>query len=51
MRRRGAREKCPELLSIVLSAFMNKDDIIMDWQCGVGLFFIPLIFILIFLNF
>jgi hypothetical protein len=47
---RGAREKRPEFFFIILSALMDKDDIILDWQCDVGsiftsLFFIPLIFL------
>ena len=37
---RGAREKCPEFFSIILSALTEKNEIIMDWQCDIGLFFI-----------
>jgi hypothetical protein len=37
---RGAREKRSEFFSIFFSALTDKDDIIMDWQCGVGVFFI-----------
>jgi len=37
---RGAREKRSEFFSILFSALTDKDDIIMDWQCGVGVFFI-----------
>jgi hypothetical protein len=33
---RGAREKRPEFFSILFSALTDKDDIIFDWQCGVG---------------
>jgi hypothetical protein len=33
---RGAREKRPEFFSIIFSALTDKDDIILDWQCGVG---------------
>jgi hypothetical protein len=36
---RGAREKRPEFFSIFFSALTDKNDIILDWQCGVGLFF------------
>jgi hypothetical protein len=36
---RGAREKRPKFFSILLSALTDKDDIILDWQCGVGIFF------------
>ena len=35
---RGAREKRPEFFSILFSALTNKDDIIMDSQCGLGWF-------------
>ena len=44
---RGAREKGPNLFSILFSALTDKEDIIVDWQCGVGMFFIFLFFILI----
>ena len=40
---RGAREKRPEFF-IFFSALTDKDDIIMDWQCGVGWYFISLFF-------
>jgi hypothetical protein len=33
---RGTREKRPEFFSIIFSALTDKDDIIPDWQCGVG---------------
>jgi hypothetical protein len=39
---RGAREKRSEFFSIFFSALTDKDDIIMDWQCGVGVFFTSL---------
>jgi hypothetical protein len=45
---RGAREKRPEFFSILFSALSNKDDIVMDWQCGMGMFLISLFFILVF---
>ena len=35
---RGAREKRADFYSILFSALTDKDDIIMDWQCGVGMF-------------
>ena len=35
---RGAREKRSEFFSIFFSALTDKDDIIMDWQCGLGWF-------------
>lgn len=43
---RGAREKRHEFYSILFSALTDKDDIVMDWQCGLGLFstFLFLIF-------
>lgn len=41
---RGAREKPPDFFSIIFSALMDKDDTIMYWQCGIGLFFISLFF-------
>ena len=34
---RGAREKRPDFFSILFSALTDKDDIILDWQCGVGM--------------
>ena len=37
---RGACEKCHEFFSIFISALTDNDDIVMDWQCGIGLFFI-----------
>ena len=43
---RGAREKRPEFFSILFSALTDKDDIVMDWQCGVGMLFMSLFFIL-----
>jgi hypothetical protein len=46
---RGAPGKCPDFFSILFSTAMDKDNIIMDWQCGVGMFFISLFLILIFL--
>lgn len=39
---RGAREKRHKLFSIIFSNLTDKDNIIMDWQCDVGLFFISL---------
>ena len=45
---RGAREKRLDFFTIFFIALMDKDDIIMDWQCGVGMFFISLFFFLIF---
>ena len=47
----GAREKRPKFFSIIFSAFMDKDDIILDWQCGVGSFFTSLFFMSLFLMF
>ena len=44
---RGAHEKYHEFFSIIFF-LMDKDDIIMNWQCGVGLFFISLNFISLF---
>jgi hypothetical protein len=43
---RGALEKRPEFFSIIFSVLTDKDDIVMDWQCGVGMFLISLFFIL-----
>jgi hypothetical protein len=40
---RGAREKRPEFYSILFSALTDKNDIIMDWQCGIGVFFVSLL--------
>ena len=37
---RGACEKRHEFFSILFSTLTEKDDIVMDWQCGVGLFII-----------
>ena len=45
---RDAREKRPEFFSILFSALTDKDDIVMDWQCSVGMFLISLFFILVF---
>ena len=45
---RGAREKGPDFFSILFSALTDKDDIIMDWQCGVGMLFICLFLIFTF---
>ena len=45
--RRGAREKGPNSFSILFSALTDKEDNVMDWQCGVGMVFILLILILI----
>ena len=47
---RGAREKCPEFFSIFLFVLTDKDDIIMNWQCGVGMFIISLLFFSLFSN-
>ena len=33
---RGAREKHPVFFSILLVTLIDKNDVIMDWQCGVG---------------
>ena len=41
---RGAQKKRLEILSIIFSAFTDNDDIFMDWQCSLGLFFISLFF-------
>ena len=35
---RGAHEKHPEFFSIIFSALADKDDILLDWQCGIGSF-------------
>ncbi len=35
---RGAREKRPDFFNTLFAALTDKDDIIMDWQCGVGLY-------------
>ena len=51
---RGAREKRPDFFSILFTALTDKDDIIMDWQCGVGSFFFSnfsLFFLFVFLDF
>ena len=48
---RGAREKRPEFFSMFFSALTDKDDILLDWQCGVGLFFTSLFFISLFVTF
>jgi hypothetical protein len=45
---RGAREKRPEFFSILFFALSDKDDIVMDWQCGLGMFLMSLFFILVF---
>ena len=36
---RGPREKGPDFFNVLFSALTVKDDIIFDWQCGVGSFF------------
>lgn len=36
---RGAREKRPEFFSILISTLTDKNDIVMDWQAGTGLYF------------
>ena len=33
---RGAHEKQHEFFAILFCALTNKEDIIMDWQCGLG---------------
>ena len=33
---RGAREKHHVFFSILLATLTDKNDVIMDWQCGVG---------------
>ena len=33
---RGTREKWHEFFAILFCALTNKEDIIMDWQCGLG---------------
>ena len=43
---RGAREDGPDFFSIIFYALTHKENIIMDWQCGVGIFFILLFLIL-----
>ena len=45
----GAREKRPVFFSIIFSALTDKDDIILDLQCGVGSIFISL-FLMFFFN-
>ena len=45
---RCAREKRPEFFSIIFSALTDKDDIVLDWQCGVGSFFISLFLMYLF---
>ena len=45
---RGAREKRPKFFSILFSALTVKDDIIMNWQCGLGWFSFSLILISLF---
>ena len=35
---RGAREERPDFFNTLFAALTDKDDIIMDWQCGVGLY-------------
>ena len=47
---RGAREKCPKFFPIFFSVLTGKDDIIIDWQCDVGWFFITLFFMSLFFN-
>ena len=47
---RGASEKRLDFISIICFALMDKDDIVMDWQCGVGMFFIFMFIIFIFFN-
>ena len=47
---RGAHEKHHEFFSIICFAPTDNDDIIMDWQCGVGLFFISLNFTFLFFS-
>ena len=47
---RGAREKCPEFLSIIFFALTDKDNIILDWQYGVGSFFVSLFFMSLFFD-
>ena len=47
---RGAREKRPEFFSILFSRLMDKDNIIMDWQCDIGMSFISLFFLSLFSN-
>jgi len=46
---RGPREKRADFFTILFSALTDKDDIVMDWQCGVGMLFMSLFFILFFL--
>ena len=33
---RDAREKYNVFFSIIFATLTNKNDVIMDWQCGVG---------------
>ena len=42
---RGAREKHPKFFSIIFFVLTNKNNIIMDWQCGICMFFISLFFL------
>ena len=35
----GAHKNHPEFFSIIFPALMDNDDIIIDWQCDVGWFF------------
>jgi hypothetical protein len=49
---RGARKIRPEFFSIIFFNLTDKDDIILDWQYGIGLFFTSLFFyVLIFFVF
>ena len=45
---RGARENRPEFFSIFFSALTDKDDIIVDLQCGLGWFFFSLFLMILF---
>ena len=45
---RAAREKRPEFFSIIFSTLTDKGDFVLDWQCGVGSFFISLFLMYLF---
>ena len=45
-----AHEKRPEFFSFLLSALTDKNNIVFDWQCGVGSFFISLFLMYLFID-
>ena len=45
---RSAHEKRRKFFSILLSALTDKDDIVFDWQCGVGSLFISMFLMYLF---